>query len=488
MNRLLEQKTSTLIIALLSIVVFFLGIISFQFYFVLFPNYQSFNIAVFFTIIIYNILFGTILLKDKNIVYILFSPLFWYKFIATLFYGIGPLAYYFGNDMTVSVMNLYFFITDETLNKISIIYILVILLTDLIFIVLNHFSTFRYKIRLEPTNKKLLLFYTLSIGVFSKYFVLIPSVYIGVNAPAIFQIFSTFTYAAIFLLYSIGQKNNSYKILFYIFVFMEMGSSFLVLSKEYLYMSIIFASFVVFFYSKNLKNIIFVGLISGILYITIVQNLFLVLRNIGEGNFGITSTEQLETAFDTARTITDGTSNGETIASFQAWWDRLSYAKYQGYAIEAYDMGYPGETFKQFKYIFIPRLIYPDKPNLNPGAAYNNLVQGSFSERAPNSTGPGLFIEAYWNGGWRYVIITIIYFAILLFYFSKIVIKNLKEKNYIILMLAVNAIYIGRGIDDWFVGRYGGFILNMIVLYLFHFIIYKTLEIILNTKKIKLNE
>ena len=55
-------------------------------------------------------------------------------------------------------------------------------------------------------------------------------------------------------------------------------------------------------------------------------------------------------------------------------------------------------------------------------------------------------------------------------------------------MLAVNAIYIGRGIDDWFVGRYGGFILNMIVLYLFHFIIYKTLEIILNTKKIKLNE
>ena len=159
---------------------------------------------------------------------------------------------------------------------------------------------------------------------------------------------------------------------------MEMGSSFLVLSKEYLYMSIIFASFVVFFYSKNLKNIIFVGLISGILYITIVQNLFLVLRNIGEGNFGITSTEQLETAFDTARTITDGTSNGETIASFQAWWDRLSYAKYQGYAIEAYDMGYPGETFKQFKYIFIPRLIYPDKPNLNPGAAYNNFSSGKF--------------------------------------------------------------------------------------------------------------
>ena len=77
MNRLIEQKTSTFLIALLSIVIFFLGIISFQFYFVLFPNYQLFNIAIFFTIIIYNILFGAILLNDKNIVYILFSPLFW---------------------------------------------------------------------------------------------------------------------------------------------------------------------------------------------------------------------------------------------------------------------------------------------------------------------------------------------------------------------------------------------------------------------------
>ena len=67
-------------------------------------------------------------------------------------------------------------------------------------------------------------------------------------------------------------------------------------------------------------------------------------------------------------------------------------------------------------------------------------------------------------------------------------IKNLQEKNYLILMLAVNAIYIGRSIDDWFVGRYGGFILNMIILYLFSVFIYRGLESILNTTRIELNE
>ena len=179
---------------------------------------------------------------------------------------------------------------------------------------------------------------------------------------------------------------------------------------------------------------------------------------------------------------------GENLATFQAWWDRLSYVRYQGYAVEAYDMNYPGETFKQFKYIFVPRLLYPEKPNLNPGAAYHHLVRNNFYERAPNSTGPGFFIEAYWNGGWIYLVLTIIYFSFLLFYSSKIIIKNLKEKNYIILILAVNAIYIGRGIDGWFVGRYGGFILNVIILYLFSVFVYKGLESILNTTKIELNE
>ena len=426
-----------------------------------------------------------IVLYDKNIAYILFSPLFWYKFISTLFYGIGPLAYYFGSSITIEVMNLYFFITDQTLSKIVLIYIAVICLTDFIFLILNHSFPIPKKISPKTINKKLLLFYALGVGLFSKYLVIFPSTYLGINAPGIFHVLTTFIYVGIFLLYSIGQQNNSYKMFFYLLVFFEMVSSFLVLSKEYLYMSIIFASFVVFFHNKNIKSILITGAIAGILYVSVIQNLFILLRNAEEGSYGITSTTELESAFDTAKTLRN---SGQDAVNFQAWWDRLSYVKYQGYAVEAYDMEYEGNTFQQFKYIFIPRILYPEKPNLNPGGAYNSLVQNSFSEKNINSTGPGLFVEAYWNGGWTYLTFTIIYFSFLLFFFSKIVIKNLKEKNYLILMLAVNAIYIGRSIDDWFVGRYGGFILNMIILYLFSVFIYRGLESILNTSNMELNE
>ena len=489
MNRLIQQKTSTLLLGLLSIFLFSISIFFLSFYFALIPDYKSFNIGIFISIIIYNLFYAMAIAMDKNISYILFTPLFWYKFISTLFYGIGPLVYYFGSTITIAYMQRYFFTTDETLSKIILIYIIAICLVDFIFLILNHFFPLPNQLPVKSTNKKLLLFFTLTIGLFFKYVIIFPLTTLGINAPGISHVFSTFIYIGIFLLYSIGQTNNFYKILFYILVGIEMGSSFLVLSKEYLYMSIMFASFVVFFYNKNLKNIVITGLISAFLYIAVIQNLFLVLRSSGEGNFGITSGREVSIALDAAKKMRNATMmEGDSLGSFQSWWDRLSYVKYQGYAVEAYDMGYPGETFKNFKYIFIPRFIYPEKPNLNPGAAYNSLVQGSFSERAPNSTGPGIFVEAYWNGGWLYVVLTIIYFSFLLFYSSKVIIKNLKEKNYTILLFSVNAIYIGRSIDSWFVGTYGGFVFNTIIIYLFCLFMYKGLESILDTAKIEFNE
>ena len=489
MNKLIQQKTSSSLLGLLSILIFSISILFLFFYFALIPDYKSFNVGIFISIIIYNFFYAIIIINDKNISYILFSPLFWYKFISTLFYGIGPLSYYFGSAITVAYMQRYFFTTDETLSKISLIYIATICISDFIFLILNHFSSFSNQLSVKSINKKLLLFYTLTLGLFFKYMVIFPSTQLGINAPGIAHVFSTFIYIGIFLLYSIGQTNYLYKFFFYILVVIEIGSSFLVLSKEYLYMSVIFASFVVFFYNKNFKNIIITGLISAFLYIAVIQNLFLLLRSTGEGNFGITSNREISLAVDAAKTLGNATMmEGDNLGTFQSWWDRLSYVKYQAYAVEAYDMGYAGETFKNFKYIFVPRFIYPEKPNLNPGAAYNSLVQGSFSERAPNSTGPGIFVEAYWNGGWLYVIFTIIYFSFLLFYSSKFIIKKLKEKDYTILLFSVNAIYIGRSIDSWFVGAYGGFLFNMMIIYLFSLFMYKGLESILNTTKIELNE
>ena len=70
-----------------------------------------------------------------------------------------------------------------------------------------------------------------------------------------------------------------------------------------------------------------------------------------------------------------------------------------------YDQGYSGDTFALALYIFVPRLLYPDKPIMTPGHEFNVLVNGN-----PDSqSAPGMFAEAYWNGGWPLAVFTFLF-------------------------------------------------------------------------------
>ena len=135
------------------------------------------------------------------------------------------------------------------------------------------------------------------------------------------------------------------------------------------------------------------------------------------------------------------------------------------------------------KYIIIPRLFYPDKPNMNPGSRYHSIVSNKFNEKNPNNTGPGLFFEAYWNGGLLYLFMVIFYFSVIMFSFSKIIVQNLIQKKFFIFILIVNAIYLGRGIDDWFTGRYGTFVLYVIVIYLINLLVYNSIQYLISSSR-----
>jgi hypothetical protein len=80
----------------------------------------------------------------------------------------------------------------------------------------------------------------------------------------------------------------------------------------------------------------------------------------------------------------------------QGWWLRLSYAHAQAFAMDAYDSGEPGDTFKLWIWVFVPRLIYPDKPVTTTGEEFNGLLNGNYSSKSA----PGMLAEGYWNSGW----------------------------------------------------------------------------------------
>tara|TARA_B100001175_G_C19513254_1_gene645367 strand:- start:874 stop:2163 length:1290 start_codon:yes stop_codon:yes gene_type:complete len=418
---------------------------------------------------------------DKNFIYLLFTPFMWYKIVSLIFYGFGPSAYYFGNDFTVAFMNNYYFTSNETLHKIICIYLIIILSIDLLVMIFNSIFDLNFKKQVTNIDMKLFLYYVLACGIFFKYFIAIPLTIAGIGYPGVVNQLTRFILIGLFISYTLGFEHKFYKRMFYSIFIIELLSSFLVLSKEPLLITAIFATFIILYYNLNLKRLIINAILLIFVY-SFIQPVFSILRSSESNTFGITSVAELSKAYSTVQFYYSDDFSTSIARSYQGWWTRISYVNYQAFAVESYNKGYIGDTFKKNKYILTPRFLYPEKPNMNSGSQYHTLIKNRYSGKVVNNTGPGIFFEAYWNGGFLYLFMVIFYFTILIFFISKIIVQNLIQKNFIILFLSVNAIYLGRGIDDWFSARYGTFVLYVILIYFINALVYRSLQYIVLNK------
>ena len=83
-----------------------------------------------------------------------------------------------------------------------------------------------------------------------------------------------------------------------------------------------------------------------------------------------------------------------------AGWNRLNYTPVQLALMDAYDAGRAGNTISKSHWMFIPRFIAGEtKPILDFGVQ----VTLELFKHDKSSTGPTIFGEAYWNGGWLLV-------------------------------------------------------------------------------------
>jgi hypothetical protein len=83
--------------------------------------------------------------------------------------------------------------------------------------------------------------------------------------------------------------------------------------------------------------------------------------------------------------------------------NRFGDAPIQGYLIDQYDHGKPGYTLDDPWLVLVPRVLWPDKPDISRyGLELNAQMIDAKTQTwlAPTFDG-----EAYWNGGWLYVIL-----------------------------------------------------------------------------------
>lgn len=94
-------------------------------------------------------------------------------------------------------------------------------------------------------------------------------------------------------------------------------------------------------------------------------------------------------------------TGGAPVKEAQVGWIRLSYAAQQAIAIRSYDAGQPRDTFSTAWQVFIPRALWPAKPNFTAlGDEFYRAITGASGALV----GATVFADAYWNHGWAGVL------------------------------------------------------------------------------------
>lgn len=151
--------------------------------------------------------------------------------------------------------------------------------------------------------------------------------------------------------------------------------------------------------------------------------------------------------------------------SSQSGWMRLSFSGPQNFAMKEYDGGRPGGTLKNSWSIFIPRILWPEKPIGNPSKNFYRLVTGSDLEV---SLLLGVYGDTYWSGGWGGVAALSSLMGIIFAFMSNFTMRVIQRRELIFLPVIMISLEMSlTGTTGFFVSS----ILGALPIYLFYILV-----------------
>ncbi len=114
--------------------------------------------------------------------------------------------------------------------------------------------------------------------------------------------------------------------------------------------------------------------------------------------------------------VVDTISEMEVDDSQHGIFARFSPTQFSAHFISSYDNNYPGESLDKVFVVLVPRVLWPEKPIINPGKEFDTVWRDwdIFSSLAI-----GFPAEAYWNNGWTAVVFVSLYIGLMLGWFSR---------------------------------------------------------------------
>jgi hypothetical protein len=387
----------------------------------------------------------------------LWSPIPWFLVACSLYFGLGALLPVLGGKESVEYANAFFFVDEYRLFRTN---------------VLNTISTWTICVTYSairaartshspsgpPTHsarQMVRLAWTFAaIGVPIKYLLMLPYNFgmLGFVVPGSINSLALLTSGVTFLLWYLAFKvSPRFLGVAVAFTFLELLSSVTLFAKLDLFLTLIMV-FLGYYVAKPSRSaLVFAGIALAAVYqlsTPFVTGARLALAVQHDQGYATRIAIAL-------KYVSGGDQSRDVEPPFQAWWNRLNYTSSQSFAMELFDAGRQGDSFGLVSAMVVPRILWSDKPSMTPGPVFNYLATGN--DRS--SSAPGIFAEAYWNGGWLLVAATAVYVGAVFAWFTRMSVSHLSALDFSWLPCGIFGILMGLRIDDWFVATYVGSIL-----------------------------
>jgi hypothetical protein len=340
----------------------------------------------------------------------LWTPLLWYRVALLSYFGIGSIVPIWVNAETQELMKgfySYFGYEIVKLNAVVTVFNLVFLSTiKLLFMSLRSgsigkvFSNSSNRKYINPSNFSMIVFGSmcLIVGSAVNYFIVFPQIVGWINL----SFFSTLANLAVlswlgyFMVIFWGLENNRREFIIWPIALAlgEFVIGFYSMSKSVMLMPLVMVSIAFIYHHRSLLRItIFAGA-----FVSLFMYLSPIITHVRDVNLkyynGAASVQDIPSLY--LSYFTAGQENDE-YADVETGWMRLSFVNAGTFAINQYDHATPGNSYRYWSVVWIPRIIYPKKPIITDVAReMSYAANGNYD----SSSSAGLAAEAYWNGGW----------------------------------------------------------------------------------------
>lgn len=408
--------------------------------------------------------------------YTLWSPLLWYRVGVVGYLGVGSLVTLFLNGDTRDMLQSFFAYFPRDVLKFNIVvaafHAAILVFTAGIIGPLRARSLSRETLRfISPSNlsTQTIGFTFLGFGSAINYLLVYPSALniIPLTLPNIVYQLGQFAYVGYFLVGYWALQNNRSRWVWLVLALtvVDAFAGLLQLSKYAVIFPAMMLPIAYLYHRVTLRRLL---LVIGIM----VPFYFLVADIVTDARSVVVRSNEGPAAVSDTLQVLGARAEGDDLTridapDYQISWARLSYVNAGAFAISQYDQGLPGDTLRDIFIVWIPRIVYPDKPIITDiGREFTFRANGNYN----SSTSPSIPAEGYWTFGWLGVGLFAALMAPVLALWSIYNVVALQREAWHLLLVVALGLRTGSRIDGMLVPDIVGPISAAVVLHLVFYI------------------